>query len=101
MSDRYPHCSTCGKALGVHVGIRKGDLRFCNAECEASQYRSAITEGALEEAVLLGSLEALRQQNPRLSEKSLLALHYLGWDKIPPKGTEDYKIFRKVRKWAE
>jgi len=101
MSELYPHCDTCGTALSVRVGLKRGDLRFCNPECERGYYKPPREQAATEEAVLYGALEILRQHNPRLTEKSLLALHYLGWDKIPPRKTKDYSTFQEVRSWVK
>lgn len=101
MNERYPHCAACKKPLGVRVGLRKGDLRFCNLDCERSYYAPPEGEATQAGAVLYGALEILRTENPGLSEKSLLALHYLGWDRTPPKNSKDYRIFKKVRGWIK
>ena len=100
MSELYPVCSQCEHPLGVHIGIKRGNLRFCNSACEALYYEPPASAMKTEEAVLFGALETLRQTNPALDEDSLLTLYYLGWESIPLEGSEDYTLFEKVYGWV-
>jgi len=46
------------------------------------------------------ALDDLKKQNLQVDEAGILALYYLGWVKVPSRGTGDYDIYEKVREWC-
>ena len=103
LDDRYPRCDQCDKPLGVHAGIKREGVRVCNRDCEYLYFGPPDHDM---EIMIMGAsfriaLGELEKQNPQVDGPGILALYYLGWVKVPSRGTGDYDIYEKVRGWCE